>query len=144
MSRDELVEAALQELMAENDGVSPHSSIPVEQQLAAKRTEYLKMLELKPFKARIQLAMDLIRHQIRAILTQDQFDLLLLELSFAADILAATPEKQGDELGISQQTLDILFHFAQNCLREGKSTEAAAVLTLCTVLDRSRFSHWFS
>lgn len=143
MSIDELREAALEELMAENDGVNPNSHIPVEQQLATKRAEYIKMLELTSFKARIQLAMELVQNQIKTFLQQDQFEQLFVELSFAGVILEQHPDREADELGVSRKTLELLCNFGKQCLQERKVREAAAIFTLCTVLERSRFIHWF-
>ena len=143
MDSKQLLEETLKELMQQNDGVNPNSPIPIEQQLEAKRAEYRKMLEFAPLKKRITHAMEVVEGPIKEALDIEAYEKLGVELANAADILVESPEKQGEELGISQETLDTLFTFAENKLKEQAFDDAAAILTLLTVLDRSWFRHWF-
>lgn len=137
------VEEAVEELMKQNDGVNPNSSIPVEQQLESKRIEYRKLLEFAPIKTRVTRAMELVEGVIKEKLDTDAYEELVVELADAADALVESPENQGKKLGISQKNLDLLFTFAQNKLDESAYSDAAALLTLLTVLDRSLFKYWF-
>lgn len=143
MDSELLLKQALKELMDEDDGVNPNSPIPIDQQLAARRARYQKILELTPFKERIQKAAETIQNEMITAMEPEEYEPLIAQLSAAAETLTENPEKQGQELGISQKSLDLLFIYGENKLKEGAFTEAAALFTLLTVLDRSWFRHWF-
>lgn len=143
MKKETLVEAALQQLMAENDGVNPQSFIPIHEQLAAKRAEYIKILEFKSFKSRIEHAINLICSKIKNTISADQFELLLQELAHAGDVLVENPEIQSNQLGSTPNTINILFENAKSYLNKAQFVDAAALFTLCTVLDNTAFRYWF-
>ena len=137
------VESIIDELMKEDDGVNPNSRFPVEQQLAAKREDYRRFLELKPFKDRIILAVATIEQEMQTLLPEEEYESLIAELAHAGKILESTPEKQGSELGVTTTTLDKLYEFAHKAMKINRMDEAIAILTLLTTLDRSWFRHWF-
>lgn len=143
MDSDLLLKQALKELMAEDDGVNPNSPIPIDQQLAAKRARYQKMLELQPFKERVQRAAGIIIGEMASTMEPEEYEAFTTELMAAGEALVENPEKQGQELGLTQKSEDLLFAFGEKKLKTENFTDAEAIFTLLTVLDRSWFRHWF-
>lgn len=143
MDIKQLLDEAVEELIKNDDGCNPNSPDSIENQLEKKRAEYREYLELKPFKLRIEQAIEVVQAELPAVLGEDRYSAFMSDLAEAGRILTENPELQGEKLGLSQNSFDCLFSVGETLLKKNEAERAAALFTLLTVLDPSWFRHWF-
>ena len=143
VTADKLFDEALEALLKENDGVNPNAPIPIEQQIEKKREEYREYLKFEPLKEKIQQALELIQGELAKALPEDEKEMVLEDLADAGTFLTTYPEAEGEDLGISEETLVILYEFAVVKLKKNEVKAAASLFTLLTVLDSRWYRHWY-
>lgn len=142
MEKEQTDEEIVEELMKTDDGFNPNSPIPREQQLEHKRAIYRELLEMRPMKEKIPLALETILQELPKKVSPEQQEEMLAELDDAGELLASSPEIESKKLGISEETFDMLYTIGEEKFDQNPAV-AVAIFTLLAVLDSGRFRNWY-